>query len=231
MRYLLIAGLLLCLACAPTPSAPDDADADAYAARDPLEALNRPIFALNLMLDRYALRHVATLYRQIPLEGRLGIRHMLANLGEPANMLNSLLQRDPERALTAFWRFTLNSSVGFLGWRDFAGENGLTYENRRFASTLEAYGMGEGNYLVLPLFGPSHTRERVGLIADWFTDPLGFALNWSETLTYVATNSISRRDEQDKTIRVLYYQSLDPYTATRAAYLQNRLFKQQNGKK
>lgn len=231
MRHLLLLSLLLCLACAPAPSASGDANADVYAARDPLEVLNRPIFALNLMLDRYALRHVATLYRQIPLEGRLGIRHMLANLGEPATMLNSLLQRDPEGALSAFWRFTLNSTFGFAGWRDFAGENGLAPENRRFASTLEAYGMGEGNYLVLPLFGPSHTRERVGLIADWFTDPLSVVLNWSETLTYVATTSISRRDEQDKTIRVLYYQSLDPYTATRAAYLQHRLFKQQNGNK
>jgi len=227
MRHLLVLSLLLCLACAPAT----DHDPDPYAARDPLEALNRPIFTLNLMLDRYALRHVATLYRQIPIEGRSGIRHMLTNLSEPANMLGCVLQLDPEGALTAFWRFALNSSVGFLGWRDFAGENGLPYEKRRFASTLEHYGMGEGNYLVLPLFGPSHTRERVGLIADWFTDPLGIVLNWTQTLTYATTQGISRRDEQDKTIRVLYYQSVDPYTATRAAYLQNRLFKQQNGHK
>lgn len=216
---------LLCIAlaaCSSTP--PSDKDADPFAARDPLQGMNEAVFSFNLGADEYVVRPVARAYHHVPGWGREGVGNFLTNLNEPSNMVNGVLQLNPEVTFTSLWRFLLNTTFGMAGMRDFAGENGLKYQDQDFGKTLKSYGMTEGSYLVLPLAGPSTARGTAGKVVDWFTDPVGWFLTTPETIAQFAAEGISDRDDNASVIDQLYYQSIEPYSATRAAYLQHEAF-------
>ena len=210
-------------ACSTAPANPD---ADQFEARDPLKGLNQATFSFNLFDDRYLVWPISRAYHHIPSDGREAISNFFNNLQEPANVLNSSLQGDPDNAATSFWRFTLNTTFGLGGIRDFAAENGLKEHDANFDSTLKTYGFDEGSYVVLPLLGPSSVRGTVGYAVDFVTDPLDYALNLSTTATIAQASSqaIIAREENDSIIQQLYYDSLEPYSATRAAYLQHSAF-------
>ena len=210
---------LLLVACSPKPS-----NDDPFEVRDPLKEVNQSVFRFNLVVDRYLLRPVSRVYHQIPATGRDAISNFFDNLHEPGNVLNSALQGDPDHAATSFWRFVLNSTFGLGGMRDFAGENGLKEYDVAFDSTLKTYGVDEGSYVVLPLLGPSSVRGTVGYVVDWFTDPVGFYLSTPVAIAQTTSDAVIAREENDDIIQQLYYKSLEPYTATRAAYLQHSAF-------
>jgi phospholipid-binding lipoprotein MlaA len=210
---------ILLVACSPKSGSDDSFDA-----RDPLKELNQSVFQFNLVVDRYLLRPVSRVYHQIPATGRDAISNFFDNLHEPGNVLNSTLQGDPDHAATSFWRFVLNTTFGLGGMRDFAGENGLKEYDVAFDSTLKTYGVDEGSYVVLPLLGPSSVRGTVGYAVDWFTDPVGFYLSTPVAIAQTASDAVIAREENDDIIQQLYYKSLEPYSATRAAYLQHSAF-------
>ncbi len=219
-KILPLAGALMLSACTMVPGNGDDP----FEARDPIKPVNQEIFSFNLVADRWVVKPVATAYHQIPGWMRLGIGNFLTNLSEPSNVVNGLLQLDPKITFTSFWRFVSNSTVGFAGLRDFAGENGLHYQDTDFGKTLGRYGVGDGAYVVLPLAGPSTVRDTTGQVVDWFIDPVGWFLTTPETIGQIVADGISTRDEEATLIDQLYYKSIDPYAATRAAYLQHQAF-------
>jgi phospholipid-binding lipoprotein MlaA len=60
---------------------------------DPLEPLNRSIFAFNNAVDSVTLRPAAQAYRAVvPPPVRTGIRNALGNLRAPTILLNDVLQ-------------------------------------------------------------------------------------------------------------------------------------------
>ena len=218
-RIFVLTGMILLSACATAPNSDDPFDA-----RDPIKPVNQAVFSFNLEADRWVIKPVTTVYHHIPDWGRSGISNFLTNLSEPSNVVNGALQLDPNITFTSFWRFALNSTFGLGGLRDFAGENGLKYQDQDFGKTLGRYGVIDGAYVVLPLAGPSTVRDTSGKVVDWFIDPVGWFLNTPETIAQITADGISTRDEQSAIIEQLYYQSLEPYSATRAAYLQHEAF-------
>lgn len=224
MKHILTAtALLLLTAC--TSQQIQNADGDPFDAQDPFKSFNQGTFNFNLGADRYVIKPVAETYHYIPDWGRSGIGNFLSNLDEPGNMINGILQLNPDIAFTSFWRFALNSTIGFGGIRDFAGENGLKNKDTDFGKTLGRYGVADGAYVVLPLAGPSTVRDTAGIAVDWFLDPVGWVLTTPETIAQITVGGIATRDEDAGIINTLYYQSLEPYSATRAAYLQHQAFR------
>jgi ABC-type transporter lipoprotein component MlaA len=59
---------------------------------------------------------------------------------------------------------------------------------------------------------------------DWVLDPVGWFLTTPETIAQIGANAVATRDDEDAIINQLYYKSIEPYTATRAAYLQHQAF-------
>jgi phospholipid-binding lipoprotein MlaA len=57
--------------------------------------------------------------------------------------------------------------------------------------------VGNGPYLVLPIFGPSNLRDGVGIVADsginYFTDPINVATDHQYTPIYNGTKAIDTR--------------------------------------
>mgnify|MGYP000356219509 CR=1 FL=1 len=149
------------------------------AVNDPLESMNRAIFEFNEGLQDVLLRPLAKFYNAtVNLTVRQGISNFLDNLSSPVVFANDLLQGEFERALITFGRAFINSTIGIVGLADVATELGIERHDEDFGQTLAVYGMGEGFYLVLPIFGPSSPRDAIGkLVIDSYLDPLGLWLD------------------------------------------------------
>lgn len=153
-----------------------DDESSTATVRDPLKLLNQGVYSVNDRLYFWVLKPVARGYAwAIPRPARQGIRNIFTNLGMPRRGVNCLLQGKPKGAATEVGRFVVNTTVGCLGFMDFADQRcGLQAYDEDFGQTLGRYGVGYGFFLNLPLFGPSNPRDAVGLVADAFLDPLTY---------------------------------------------------------
>ncbi|MFK8042919.1 VacJ family lipoprotein [Congregibacter sp.] len=148
-----------CLLLAPALQAEDD----------PLEAINRPVFVVNDVLDRWALRPIAKGYDFVmPAPAQRGVSNFFANLYDVTSTLNAVLQWRWEGASQSGGRFLVNSTLGVAGLFDVATPMGIRPYRTDFGQTLALWGVPEGPYLMLPLFGPRTFRSGTGTLVDTF---------------------------------------------------------------
>jgi len=214
--FIAIAGLVACTA--PTPGAEFN---------DPFEETNRVVHNFNKGLDRVALRPAGQIAAATPVEITEPISNFADNVGLPGMVVNGLLQGDIGGMGTNTMRFLINTTVGVGGLFDPAGAIGLTEDTTDFGETLAVWGVSEGAYMELPVFGPSTERDAVGTIVDLLMDPLqsvGTAPQIAAgTGSRVADIAITRGNFMDTFDSVLY-ESADSYAQARLAYLQSRRF-------
>src|SRR3546814_18074498 len=97
---------------------------------------------------------------------------------------------------------------------------GLEKHDEDFGQTLGHWGVGEGWYIVLPLFGPSTNRDVVGRVGDIWTSPLQYVnLDLQDRLEFAAVQAVDTRTKLLDFDSILK-QQLDPYVFLRTAYLQ-----------
>jgi phospholipid-binding lipoprotein MlaA len=137
---------------------------------DPLEPLNKRIYAFNRMFDEYVFLPALRGYRFIfPEVVRKRFQNFWANIGEIPNIYNSLLQLKFERTAVSSWRLIVNTTVGIGGlWDPATHWLKIQRANEDFGQTLGHWGVGPGPFLMLPVFGPSNLRDTTGLVADYF---------------------------------------------------------------
>jgi phospholipid-binding lipoprotein MlaA len=149
------------------------------------------------------------------------------NVGLPGMVANGFLQGDIAGMGTNTMRFLINTTIGIGGLFDPAGAIGLAEESTDFGETLAVWGVPEGAYLVLPVFGPSTERDAVGTLVDLLFDPLQSVGTMAQldyaTGAKIADRAISRGAFMD-TINSILYESADSYAVARLTYLQNRRF-------
>jgi phospholipid-binding lipoprotein MlaA len=212
-----------------TPPSPDDKEAvaDFNETNDPLEPTNRGIYAFNNGLDTVIMRPAAQAYRfVVPGPVRSGVHNILSNLGTPVQLSNDMLEGRPHRAGDTTMRFLINTTVGVLGFFDFAKDWGYPDHDADFGMTLALWGLPEGPYLFLPVFGPSDPRDAVGLGVNTAMDPFTWvgqgaavvALDWSR----VAMNGLDQRERHLDDIDSVKKTALDPYATFRSLYRQHR---------
>lgn len=145
---------------------------------DPLEPMNRFFFGFNEVLNTILLGPIARGYNAVfPKVVRTGIASFMDNLSSPVVLANDLLQGEFRRAGDTTARLAINSTVGILGFIDVAEKFGFEKHREDFGQTMAVWGIGEGFYLVLPIFGPSNPRDAIGIFGvDPFFDPLGYYL-------------------------------------------------------
>ncbi|MBB3047801.1 phospholipid-binding lipoprotein MlaA [Litorivivens lipolytica] len=189
---------------------------------DPLQGMNRAIFAFNDVVYRYAMIPVAKGYNWLlPNPVRSSIGNAFHNIKMPIRSINYLVQLKPKAAGVDLLRFAVNSTVGLLGLFDPAEHwFNLKRTDNGFENTLSHYGSGYGTYLVLPIVGPSDLRNGSALIADFLLNPIPHLTRQPDT-TYIMTfdqlQSFSGRAEQYEKLRS---ESDDPYLFFRNLYLQ-----------
>ncbi len=191
--------------------------------RDPLEPLNRAVYSFNEMVDRIALEPLAQGYQAItPDPVDKGVTNFFNNLGDLRSAVNNLLQFKIGRAFSDVGRFAINSTVGVLGLMDVASNMDMPRYNEDFGQTLGVWGFGSGPYIVLPFFGPSSGRDGVGVVVDWFTDPLMLIEDDGTRWALRGLKLIDTRADLLSASRVLDQAALDPYAFVRDAFLQQR---------
>lgn len=197
---------------------------------DPLEPWNRYVFAVNDMIYTLARPWIAP-YMVLPEAGKEKVDNLLHNLKTPVILLNDLLQGEFERAWITTKRFFINTTTGVLGLVDVAEKYGIPAHTEDFGQTLGTYGVGDGPYLVLPLFGPSNPRDALGQGIDMVTHPLfwlggetGTMVTAGRTYGTVSSEYGGRVNEMD----ALRETSLDYYATVRSLYTQMRRGQVQN---
>ena len=191
--------------------------------RDPLEDFNRAAYSFNDLLDQALIEPLARGYNYItPAPVNRGVTNFFNNLRDVRSAVNNLLQLKIGRAFSDVGRVAVNSTIGILGLMDVASNMDLPRYGEDFGQTLGVWGMGPGPYIVLPLLGPSSGRDAVGLVADWFTDPLNYLEDDTARLALRGLNIIDTRADLLNASRVLDQAALDPYAFIRDAYLQRR---------
>ena len=193
---------------------------------DPFEPLNRAIFSFNNVADRIVLEPVAKGYKKLPSPLQGGINNFLSNLRAPLVVVNQLLQGQGENAVQSSGRFILNSTVGVFGLFDVAEKIGLEEKEEDYGQTLATWGVGDGFYIVLPLFGPSNLRDTSGMVLTMMTDPINaYAVSEGETWLVpmrTAVNAVDSRSQIIDEVNALRDNSVDYYAAVRSSYYQNR---------
>ncbi|WP_268762367.1 MlaA family lipoprotein [Fontimonas thermophila] len=192
-----------------------------YAPEDPLEPVNRAVYAFNNTADRWVLKPVAQAYvAAVPAEIRSTASRFLGNLLYPTTILNDLLQGKFAQAGRDTTRFLLNTSFGLGGLLDPATRIGWTENREDFGQTLAVWGVGDGWFLMLPFLGPSTNRDLVGRGIDVFAHPLYYAPP-EVAIPLEAVDIVDTRAQLLGTEQVLA-QQFDPYAFLRSAYLQRR---------
>lgn len=203
-------------------------------ANDPIEGLNRFIFAFNEFLYAIVLRPLAEIYvLVVPDPARDGVRNFLTNLRTPVVLANDLLQGEGDRAWITTQRFFINSTVGVGGLFDVAKGWGLEGHKEDLGQTFAVWGVPDGFYLVLPILGPSNPRDAAGKFLDSFLDPLSYYLTNTDREEYDIARSVTLGvDEYSRVmdqLQKLQDTSVDYYAALRSISRQKRAADIRNG--
>lgn len=223
-RLTALIALATLAACAtPGPNHPPDQPFDPY------EQSNRKVHEFNVGLDKVVVRPAAKGYGAVvPDDIENAIARFATNLSLPGDVVNNILQLNMRAAFEDTARFAVNSTVGLGGLFDPATEMNMPAgSGTGFDETLDVWGVPQGAYVELPVFGPSTQRGTVGLVFDFLTNPFLYILDEPEN--YIAAGVsilpvLTRRDRNSDTIDALLYESADSYAAVRSIYLQNLRF-------
>lgn len=230
----MLVALTALAACASAPQDDPEAVAEFQKLNDPVEPFNRGMFGFNRAVDSAVIKPVTGAYRTVaPEPVRRAVHHFLNNLRSPVILANDVLQGEMERAGVTLVRFFINSTVGIAGFSDQAAGMGFEFHNEDFGQTLAKWGIPEGPYVVLPIFGPSNPRDAAGLVVDFFFDPINYwAANTDRqyvTLSRTVVSGIDTRDQLWDTLNDLERSSIDFYAAIRSLYRQRRNSEIKNG--
>lgn len=192
---------------------------------DPLEPLNRAMFAFNDKLYFWVLKPVKKGYTEVvPWDFRFVIGNFFNNLASPVDFANTLLQGRFKDSGVVLGRFLINTTIGVFGFGDIAGEEfDLQVERADFGQTLGVYGIGEGIYLCWPFFGPSDVRDSVGFVGDLFVHPYMYSgLDSEVTLGIRGEEFVNEMSISPDSYEELKRVSVDPYVASKQAYIDYR---------
>jgi len=228
-------GVNLMSAAEPAPESTaeieDDDFYDEYAVpevSDPLEALNRTMFRFNATVMKFVIRPVTRGYETVvPRIARRGIGNFFDNLRFPIRVTSSALQGKFDRVGAETGKFLVNTTVGVGGLikvSDSIPEWRVPKED--VGQAFGKWGVGHGPFLVLPVLGPSSTRDLVGRVGDTALTPINWNLlteySWEVEAGVRTLDSVDTLSGAVNVYDALNQSALDPYIAFRDAYLQSR---------
>ncbi len=191
--------------------------------KDPIEGFNRAMFAFNEGLDSAVIKPVATGYDAVlPVPVQTGVTNFFANIADLFIAVNNLLQGKVGDGVSDLGRVAVNSTIGILGLIDVASEMGMEKHNEDFGQTFGRWGVGEGAYVVLPIFGSRNVRDTVGLVLDVKTDPVANVDRVRTRNALLVLRAVNDRANLLPADKVIEEAALDKYAYLRSAYQQRR---------
>src|SRR5689334_9998626 len=201
-------------------AAPSETEADI----DPWEAWNEPVFRFNKRFDELVLKPVAIGWdRALPDSFQRGLHNAIDNLAVVRRVMNNLFQGKPERAGRELMRFTINSTIGYVGFLDVAKDYfGIQQADEDFGQTLAVWGAKSGPYLVLPLMSPMTVRDGTGRAIDAVMYPLSWIWPFGANMGVLAVDAVNERSLNLDRFERVEESVVDLYSAVRNAYFQRR---------
>ena len=224
-RFLLLGLIVVCISGSPHISA-----SKPISENDPFEGANRNIFKFNEKLDDYFFKPVAKGWRKLPDIPRKPLTNLSDTAKVPISLANAILQLNKESIGNILGRFLVNMTFGLGGLFDVASTENFgnmpnTHED--FGQTLAVWGVPDGPYVMLPIFGPSSIRDSVGMGVDAITNPLSFAyrmngIGLEARLSGPVVRGVSTREKYLDYVDEMKAGSLDWYATMRSLYRQKR---------
>ncbi|SQD78464.1 MlaA family lipoprotein [Moritella yayanosii] len=191
---------------------------------DPFYYFNKAMFHVNDKLYFWVLRPTALGYKAItPLFFRVGVTNFFHNITMPIRFISSLMQGDLASTGTELGRFAVNSTVGILGVMDPAAHY-LDWQtnDQDMGLTLGKYGIGNGPYIVWPVFGPSTLRDTIGRSTDYFLSPLTYLQPDKLSITVQAVDKVNTTYFSLGDYETFKQAYIDPYERMKEFYIENR---------
>jgi phospholipid-binding lipoprotein MlaA len=192
---------------------------------DPWEGFNEKMFWFNReVLDRYLLKPLATGWDFVfPDPVQRGVHNFFDNLAVVRRVVNNTLQLKLTGASTELARFTINSTIGLVGFFDVAKDAfGIEQRDEDTGQTFGVWGMGPGPYLIFPFLPPLTVRDGFGYAFDLAMTPYTYFIPWWGSVAGTATNTVNERSLNLDRFERVAESTVDLYGAVRNGYLQRR---------
>jgi len=197
-------------------------------AYDPIEKVNRGTYWFNNQLDKFLLKPLSEGYVAVmPKKGRIMVSNFFDNAQYADTILNDFLQGKGAQGVSDVGRFVINTTLGVGGFFDPATPIGLEKHEEDFGQTLGVWGVGQGAYLIFPVYGPNTARDAPGLAVSTATSGVfwaGVFLSAPVTVPVSILAAVDLRSRASNAIRFVNESALDPYVFTREAWVQHRTF-------
>ncbi len=197
---------------------------------DPLESVNRPLYAFNRGVDRVLLKPLARTWTDVaPDPVQKGVHNFYQNIVDLFAVPAALLQGKGTDAANSMARVVANTTIGIGGLIDVASkEFKIPKSEEDFGQVLGFWGVPSGPYLMLPLLGPTTARDIVDPAVQVVAGPSTWIDSDAASLVYTGMDAVDTRAKLlplDKTLEEQY----DKYAYIRDGYLQRRWFKVHDG--
>lgn len=192
---------------------------------DPYQDFNQAVFNFNNGFYTTFAEPINTAYTTVlPGFVQTGISNAYQNIGTVPDMANDVLQWNWRYFIKDTLRLVLNTTLGFFGTIDVAGNAGIPSHEQGFSYTLAKWGYVNSSYLVLPILGPNTVSSAISLVPDYFMSPMTYVHsgNWQYGLW--AVYALQENAQAMPKYQFIQETAIDPYAAMRDAYLQNRAF-------
>lgn len=198
---------------------------------DPFEPWNRAMYQVHTAVDDAVIKPVAQAYvAYMPELIRTGVSNFFGNIDDLFTGINNVLEGRGNQAGDDFGRVLLNTTMGMGGVFDLASMMGIPKDKKDFGITFGKWGIPQGPYLFIPLFGPTTVRDGTGTLVRYFIGPVGYIDNIPVRNTIYGIGYLDLRAQALSAESVVETAAIDRYRFLRNAYLRNRRFQVYEGK-
>ena len=198
---------------------------------DPFEPMNRASYRVHEVVDGQIVKPMVQAYVDYtPRLVQQGIHNFFGNIDDFFSFINGMLQNKPDKAGHDLGRVMMNTGFGLLGLIDIASEAGIPKGNEDFGQTFGVWGIPQGPYLFIPVFGPTTVRDGTGWIIRAYATPIGYIPDVSTRNILWGIGFIDARASALEAESLVNQAALDPYTFIRRSYLQRRQYLVYDGK-
>jgi phospholipid-binding lipoprotein MlaA len=192
---------------------------------DPFEPVNRVSYQVHQVIDGHVVKPVAQAYVDYtPTPIRQAVTNFFGNIDDMFSFVNDVLQGKPDKAGNDLGRVITNTGFGLLGLIDIASDAGVPKGGEDFGQTFGVWGIDQGPYLFIPVFGPTTVRDGSGWLIRAYATPIAHINDVPTRDGLVGLNLLDLRASALQAESLVNQAALDPYTFIRRAYLQRRRY-------
>ena len=198
---------------------------------DPFEPMNRVSYKVHEVIDGRLVKPVVRAYVDYtPKPVRLAVSNFFGNIDDMFSVVNDMLQGKGDKAGNDLGRVITNTGFGILGLIDIASDAGIPKGNEDFGQTFGFWGLPQGPYLFIPVFGPTTVRDGTGWLIRGYASPVGYIDDIATRDVLWTLNLVDLRASALQAENLLNQAALDPYTFIRRSYFQRRQYLVYDGK-